>query len=67
MTEQNRKFTDEEIKKMILNSNTSMIVEGFEPSEENDKIFKEYVKGNITEDEALRRIHDIVKSFKKRV
>lgn len=52
---------DDEIDGMISNVNASMTMEGFEPSKENDQIFREFVKGQISEAEAIERIKAIIK------
>lgn len=54
-------YSDDEIDGMISNVNASMAMEGFEPSKENDQIFREFVKGQISEAEAIERIKAIIK------
>lgn len=65
MKEEIKKFSDSEIGEMISNVNATMLMEGFEPSKENDEIFEKYIRGTITEQEALIEIRALLNKSKK--
>lgn len=51
---------NKDIERMIADVNASMALEGFKPSKENDQIFREFINGEITEAEALKRIKSLL-------
>jgi hypothetical protein len=54
-------FSDEEIELMIANTNASIMVEGFEPSAFAADISREFLKGSISENEAISKLEEEVK------
>lgn len=62
---QKRILTEEEIELIIQNTNATMAMEGFEPADFSNKLFREYVKGNITEEEMYKKIKEYVLNLKK--
>lgn len=58
-------LTDEQIELIIKNTDASLAMEGFEPADFSNDLFKKYAKGIITEEEMLRRVKEYVLNLKK--
>ena len=58
--EKEKILSDEEIELMIRNTNATMAMSGFEPADFSNEVFREYAKGKITEEEALKKIKEYV-------
>ncbi|WP_018305434.1 antitoxin VbhA family protein [Desulfitobacterium hafniense] len=50
------KLSPERIQKILNNAKTSMAIEGFEVTEKEMELGKEYLEGSISEQEVLKRI-----------
>lgn len=56
----NRKLSDEAIEKVIANAKDSLAIEGLIVTNEEENLVREYLKGMITEKEALETIKNSV-------
>lgn len=54
-----RELTPEEIELKIANVKASFAIENMFITDEEAKVLKEFAKGEITEDEALKRIQEV--------
>lgn len=57
------KLSDEEIELMIANVKASVAMEGMEPSKETEEIGRRYLKGEITEEDALKEIYSVIQKL----
>lgn len=53
------RLTEQEIEKIIANSNATLEVEGMKPSEESNEITKRYLRGELTSIQAIQKILDL--------
>ncbi|KJR47381.1 hypothetical protein UF75_2225 [Desulfosporosinus sp. I2] len=51
-----KKRSPEEIKLILANAKTTMAIEGFEVTEKETELVKQYLEGSLSEDEVVRRI-----------
>lgn len=63
----NKKFSNEEIELMIADANASMAMEGFKPDKQNDELTREFLRGNISEEELLNEIYILIKENNSKV
>lgn len=56
------KLTEQEIEKIIANSNATLEFEGMKPSQQANEITKQYLRGELTSNEAVIKILEIQRS-----
>lgn len=60
-------LSDERIEQIIRETNATMAMEGFEPDEIANQVFREYARGLITEKEAMDKLRDSITTGGKNV
>jgi hypothetical protein len=53
------RLTEQEIEKIIANSNATLEVEGMKPSKESNEITRSCLRGEITSEQAIQKILDL--------
>jgi hypothetical protein len=58
-------FDEKKINRITENVKASLLVEGMVPSDETIEIIKDYLKSNVSEDEAVKAIIENIKKHNK--